>query len=340
MGPRSATISDVARAAGVSKTTASEALSGNPRTTVSQQTREKVCEVARTIGYRKSGLAFALSTGRTYTIGLICEAKSDAERTNRISVYQKDILLAVARAASRVGLRVTVLFAHADAGATLAEVQDGRVDGVILASIPDAPLSSRLYASGFPVVTIGSGSPERRIHPDNRGGVRLAVQHLVELGHRTIAYVGYESAVTPTWTEQERLSGYREAMHEYGLTEQSYGQDNVNTLLAEWHSLSPGARPTAFVAYNDGVAVGLLRRARRRGIDVPRDVSVVGFDDVFSASECDPPLTTIENPLDEQAESAVNALQFLWRGEEPPPTLPVPTRLILRESTAKPTLSK
>jgi DNA-binding LacI/PurR family transcriptional regulator len=326
---RNVTISDVARAAGVSKATVSIALRGDD-TPVAPRTRLRIQEAAERLGYERSALALALSVGRTYTIGLVSQVDAFSDNTSRINTYQKDVMVAVTCACARAGLRMTTILARSHGSTAPAEITDGRIDGVILATLRDDALSEAIFQRGFPAVTIGSGYSERRVWPDNRGGLRSAIDHLVDLGHHRIAYVGYSLSVVDSWTTQERAAGYEEAMQAHNRVPFSVSMAQLPALLAK-----PAAtRPTACVCFNDNIAIEVLREARARGIAVPSQLSVIGFDDEVTARTADPRLTTIENPLDQQAEAAITLLQTLWRAEEALSPPPIPTRLIVRASTA------
>jgi LacI family transcriptional regulator len=331
---RTITINDVARAAGVSKATASVALStGTGRSAtirVAPETRLRIRKAAEELGYTKSGLALALSSGRTYTVGLVSQAETHSGDVLTFNAYQKDVMIAVTCACARAGLRMTTILVTSPGTTAAAEIADGRVDGAILATLRDDGLSEDVFKRGFPAVTIGSGYAERRVWPDNRGGMQQAVEHLYSLGHRRILYVGYPQTDVGRWTREERRDGYRDAMLARGLTPRFQSDGTIGAVLDE----TPATRPTACICFCDAIAVDVLRAARRRRIDVPSELSVVGFDDGVIAQSADPRLTTIINPIDAQAETAVALLQALWRGESVASPPPVPTSLIVRESTA------
>jgi LacI family transcriptional regulator len=331
---RTITINDVARAAGVSKATVSVALSSgtSPGATVrvATATRLRVRKAAEDLGYIKSGLALALSSGRTYTVGLVSQADSLSDKVSSFNAYQKDVMIAVTCACARAGLRMTTILVSKPGTTSSAEIVDGRVDGAILATLQDDELCRDIFMRGFPAVTIGSGHAERRVWPDNRGGMSQAVEHLYSLGHQRILYVGYPESNFGRWTKEERRDGYRDAMLARGLTPRF---DNVRT-IREVLGESPVTRPTACVCFCDAIAIDVMRAARQCRIEVPGDLSVVGFDDGVIAQSADPRLTTVENPIDAQAETAISLLQSLWRQEPAVSPPPVSTSLIIRESTA------
>jgi DNA-binding LacI/PurR family transcriptional regulator len=325
---------DVARAAGVSKATAAAALNERTRSRVAGATRQRIEEAAATLGYERSALAVALSVGRTYTVGLVSQVDNSQKTTAQINAYQKDVMLAVTCACARAGLRLATILVHSPGTVAAAEITDGRIDGAVLATLRDETLAEEVFRRGFPAVTIGSGYSELRVAPDNQGSMRQAVEHLISLGHRRIAFVGYALSAVDTWTSQGRIDGYTEAMLAGGLVPCILSDVNQYADLQEAFSAAPEERPTACVCFNDSVALGVMRWARARGLRLPDDLSVVGFDDGVLATSTEPPLTTIENPVDTQAELAISLLQSLWRGEKVVSPPPVSTRLIVRESTA------
>ncbi|HRD84506.1 MAG TPA: substrate-binding domain-containing protein, partial [Rubrivivax sp.] len=215
-----------------------------------------------------------------------------------------------------------------------------RVDGVIVLTgrLSDATLAG--YARSMPVVVTGrrqSAPGLMALDFDNFGGARLAVEHLLGLGHRRIAFISGDMRHPDS---KERLRGYRSALEAAGVplhaalilagayTEES-GRIAVEQLLDR------GERFSAVFAANDQMAYGARLALHRRGLQVPGDVSLVGFDDLASSVYSIPPLTTVHHPIYELGQLAATALLQLLAGERPAPTMPQP-RLIARESTAPP----
>jgi LacI family transcriptional regulator len=221
----------------VSKATVSVALSSGtgPGATVrvAAETRLRVRKAAEDLGYIKSGLALALSSGRTYTVGLVSQADSLSENVSTFNAYQKDVMIAVTCACARAGLRMTTILVSTPGTTTAAEIADGMVDGVILATLRDDELCRDIILRGFPAVTIGSGHAERRVWPDNRGGMCQAVEHLYSFGHQRIVYVGYPESNVGLWTKEERRDGYRDAMLTRGLTPRFDNVRTIREVLAE-----------------------------------------------------------------------------------------------------------
>lgn len=322
---KAVTINDVALEAGVSKTTAVFILNDRPGFKVPETTRTRVRDAAQRLGYRRSGLARALSTGRIFTIGIVLRM---AWGSAHYSVYAKDVLAAMARACREEGLRLTLIPFPMEGTLTVDDVADQRVDGLILVSLYDDGFAHQVYASRFPTVTIGSGYAERLIAIDQKRGTGEATEFLLDLGHERICHVLGENPGSRA--REERRDGYTEVMQAHGKEPQCVTLPEALALLTQ------PTRPTAFVAYNDDQAWRLSVAAREAGLCVPQDLSIIGFDNNVLAETAFPPLTTVENPLDVQARRALKVLQCLWQGEEPSAMAPIPTRLVVRQSTAAP----
>ncbi len=330
------TIQDVAREAGVSKTTAASILRDQRGFQVSPETRIRVYSAAARLGYRRNALAAALSSGRTHTIGILLPPLAAADGSALMNSFGHEIFVAIFEAASQAGLRVTPAPQHPgpDGGTPLQHLIDGRVDGLVLVSLRDKDFVDEIYASGVPCVEMSSGFGKRLIHPDNEGGTAAAVRHLVGMGHRRIAYWG---AGQSSFSGEHRRNGFLLAAEEHGLSPAETPLVSTPPAVSALLRLPSPQRPTALVAFNDHQAFITLDIARGIGLRVPEDLSVVGFDNKILAEAARPKLTTVHNPLKEQAAAAVIVLEALWKGEEDPPIpLPIPTYLVLRESTGPP----
>jgi LacI family transcriptional regulator len=334
--PRAATkvtVQDVALEVGVSKTTAASVLRNAPDFQVSDATRQRVLDAARTLGYRRHAVAVALSSGCTNTVGLLLPLPDINARLPASRIYGQDIFVAVFQAASRAGLRVTAIPMHggADGKLSVQDVTDRSVDGLVMASMRDAEFVREIYEAGIPCAEIGSGHGRHLFHPDNEGGAHLAVDHLWELGHRRIAHW---RGAGDNYASIHRLQGFLDAMGAYQLSSKGRVVENAAE-LAELLRLPAAQRPTAVFAYNDFQALLALDAAREVGLRVPEELSVVGFDDNILAESARPQLTTVRNPLGTQADAAIAMLQGLWRGEtELGAPYSVATQLIVRHSTA------
>ena len=304
---RPTTMKDIAIATGVSRSTVSRILSDAPLAVpVAQETRARVLAVARDLGYRPNPLARALRGAPTMLLGAIVREITDPFFAGAIE--------AVSTAARVRGYNIVLGLAHARAREAheLATVLEARqCDAILLlGDMGDQPqLLADLRDTHVPVIALWQGSGLDLIpgvQVDNDLGIRIAINHLVGLGHRRIAFIGGQ----PLGDIRERQAAYRDAMAGIlGEVPPAYilqvantpeaGEAALNTLLA----VRP--MPTAIVASTDVLAVGVLRGALLRGIRVPDELSVVGFDDIMMATVTVPGLTTIRMPIEAMAAEAV-----------------------------------
>jgi DNA-binding LacI/PurR family transcriptional regulator len=318
------TLHDVAREAGVAASTVSRALSDPDR--VNARTREHVRAVARGMGYQPNRLAQALHTGRTRMLAVLVPDITNPHNFGLVRGAE-----AQARAAGS-----TLVIADTQAGAELEVAHLDRlassVDGFVLAAsrLPDEELLT--LAGRFPVVLFN-----RRVAglaslvTDSVDGSRQIVEHLVALGHRSLAYL---AGPVGAWSDATRWRALAEHAEAAGVRIVRCGPF-APTLdggpAAADVGMSTGA--TALIAFNDLMAIGVLRRLGERGIAVPGRVSVVGFDDIFGSDFCHPPLTTVAGPVDEAGRTLVDVL---LGGQVPVPVLTLPTHLRIRASTGPP----
>jgi len=302
-----ATIADVAARAGVSTATVSRVLAGLGR--ARPETKARVLEAAHALDYRPSEVARSLKRRSTQTLGLVI---TDIENP-----YFPQLVRSVEDAARALGYTVLLASVADDPereAAYLDLLADRRVDGLIIAaSSLGARHGAWLAAPPVPVVLVNTAAPEvglPAIMSDNEGGGRMAAAHLLDLGHRQFGYLmpPPRNADAPA-----RLAGVQAALTEAGL--------GPNALtVARGEPLVPGGEAatldildrapdtTAFLAYNDLMAIGALRALRQRHRPVPATASVVGFDDVALAAYVDPPLTTIAQRTEEMGRWAVARL--------------------------------
>jgi LacI family transcriptional regulator len=326
------TIRDVARAAGVSVATVSRVVNATGQ--VTEATALRVREAVRRLDYVPHGGARSLTTRRTHVIGVVLpEMYGD---------FFSEIIRGVDRTARPAGYHVLVSGSHSDPAETMAVLQalHGRVDGLVL-MMPGPGLGrlDRSLPRRTPAVLLnGAGAtahPSLRV--DNRRGARLAVDHLLDLGHRRIAHVRGPEANADA---AERLLGYREALAGRGVAAEprlelagDFREESGYAAAERLAELVP--RPTAVFAANDAMAIGCLAGLRARGLEVPEDLSLVGFDDVPNARYLTPALTTVRVPIAEVGSRATERLLRMLAnpteagGED---EVVVPT-LSIREST-------
>ncbi len=329
-------ISEVAARAGVSKATASRALSGVGY--VSDTARERVRDAAAELGYVPSTSAVSLATGRTQNIGVVMPY------VNRW--FFAEVLEGIQEALLEHGLDLT-LYDAKPGTAGRARIFDDflarkRFDGLIAVGLEPADHELELLTRiGRPIVSIvGVGDETSLVAVDDDYATRRATEHLIALGHREIAFVG--GAPHGHWTliDQERLAGYRHAMREAGLSSEVRHVHSEVSMPGGYAAAvdllgDTRRRPTAIVGVCDEVAIGAIIAARRLGIQVPSALSVVGIDDHEFADMF--ALTTLQQVPRAQGAAAVEILLAEIADPQHAPTrLRIPSRLIVRNSTAAP----
>jgi DNA-binding LacI/PurR family transcriptional regulator len=326
MEPRP-TIYDVAKLAGVAASTVSRAFARPGR--VNADTAARVFAAARELGYRTASLP-GLTTSRTRTLALVV--------TDITNPFYAEIIRGVHEAAA--DLDYTVLLSHTmeDAHVERAWIEHElpTVEGIVLASSRMSDSAIRTLAKQKPVVMLNRRLPEvPSILIDNQRGMRRAMEHLGELGHTSVTYVSGPEA---SWTDGVRWQSLREAGYELEMKVQRVGPTNSPTIDAGFRRAGQVlAHPTtAVVAYNDVLAIGVIKGLGRRGVDVPNDVSVVGVDNILLAQVVEPELTTVASPLRSQGETAVRNLVAMVNGAVPTgEPLLLPVKLVVRRSTAQ-----
>ncbi|TWD83841.1 LacI family transcriptional regulator [Kribbella amoyensis] len=321
------TIRDVAKAAGVSPSTVSRALSLPDM--VDPATRERVLRVADHLGYRPNRAARGLITGRTGNLGLILPDLANP--------FFPSVVKGIQHQAHQADYQVFVADSDEDPGAELGLVRSlaKQVDGLILCSPRMRPAELREAATfAAPVVLVNrkEGSIPA-IAIANAAGMRLIVDHLAGLGHHRIGFV---AGPRSSWSGRERLRGLRVAATATGteLVELGHFPPTFEGGVdAAEGALISGV--TAVVAYNDLTAFGLLSALRARGVDVPGQLSVVGIDDIQMATMVHPPLTTLNIPKERTGRASVDLLLHLLgeRADIPDRVREMPTELVVRETT-------
>jgi LacI family transcriptional regulator len=333
------TLKGVAAHAGVSVATAARVLQGDPTLSVRPETRARVTAAATELGYRPNRVASGLRTRRTGTIAVVLPDPQN--------IMWNEMLRAIERTAGERDDVVVVADAH---GPTLDPTQlarfvlEGRMDGLLVAfaTIADE-FVAQIAGRGLPLVPVNSRSTmvDGSVTMDDVTGSRLAVDHLVDLGHRRIAFV---TGRMDTDVGRRRERGYREALAAHGLaadpslivegdfTERS-GRAAGEALLRR-----PRAeRPTAIYSVNLATALGIRAAAADVGVRIPDDVSLVTMDDHPVLEHTAPALTAIRMPMDEMGERGARMLlDVVEGGPLRHETTATPPRLVVRRSTAAP----
>lgn len=363
--PGKHTIDDVARLAGVSKATVSRVLNHKPD--VDPMTRERVLRIVEEIGFVPSITATGLAGGRSHLIGILIPSFTWP--------FIPDVMRGVASVISDTPYEL-VLYSIND---TMREKSTSEVIDNILATKLTAGLLAifpgslshylvRLHKQGFPVVLVDDQKPPTStpwVGADNYHGSKMAVRHLIELGHRRIAHI---SGPHQHLCTQERYQGYHDALLEASIPPDpqlvvegnftaKVGRQVANQLFV----LPAETRPTAIFAANDQTAYGVMVAAEAFDLHIPKDVALVGFDDISSAAHVRPSLTTVRQPFYEMGQRGIELLLSMLRssqssthsrnawlaatpaqsasyetGENEPARIQLPTRLVVRMSCGSP----
>lgn len=328
---RPAAMSDVGRLAGVSHQTVSRVINGSRQ--VRPETRRRVLEAMRELGYRPNLTARALATGRTQMLGVV---SFDTTLYGPAST-----LLGIERAAHEAGYFTIVASMKALTRGSVADAVDHlrlqSVDGIlVIAPLEDAAEALLHTAVDLPLVAVEAG-PESAVpvvEVDQVAGAEKATGHLLELGHRTVWHI----AGPPEFLEsRRRLDAWRRTVEAAGI-------EAPPPLPGDWSARSGydlgrqfAADPevTAIFAANDQMALGVLRALHEAGRAIPSEVSVIGFDDIPEAPYFLPPLTTIRQDFDELGSRSLRVLlRMIETGETGPPAPRVDPELVIRASTS------
>jgi LacI family transcriptional regulator len=328
------TLKQLGQLAGVHPSTVARVLNDDPRQRVSDEVRQRIVALAHEHGYQPNHLARSLRTKRSYVIGTLIPDIANPFfallfRGIEDALAQRDY---------------SVILANTDDDPAreeraVAMLRGRQVDGLILAAVRrNDPVVRQLAAEGYPCVMVNRHMDPltaNAVVPDDYAGAVAAVEHLIALGHRRIGHIAGSDDIS---TGHSRRAGYRDALERHrlpfdpallvqGSYRESGGYEAMRSLLA----LSQP--PTAVFAVNDLAAAGALRAAHEAGLQVPRDVSIVGFNDLSTAVQTTPPLTTLRVPLHEMGVAAGRLLAQLLSEEAPTDPVVVPVTLVTRAST-------
>ena len=331
------TLEEVARLAGVSRSTVSRVINNHPN--VRPETRERVQQAVRQSGYRPHPVARSLVTKCTQIIGMVIpEAVTTLftdpffplllrGATETCNAHHYQLLLSLFN--GPVGREE--MYQHV--------LHHGYLDGVLVASTSlDDPLISNLLRDQIPFVSVGRHT-DKRVHyvdVDNVSGARMAVEHLIRLGHRRIATI---TGRLDMIAGQNRLEGYRQALQAHHIQVEEglifEGDFSESSGVMGMQRLLPASPDAVFVA-SDMMAIGALKALRQAGCQVPHNVALIGFDDIPAASVIEPALTTVRQPIERLGSMAVDLLLSVLENssEEEAPThrIILPTELVIRAS--------
>lgn len=327
-----ATMADVARRAGVVSSTVSHVVNGTRP--VSPETAAAVERAMQELGYVPNSVAQSLARAATNTVGLAISSRSN--------IYFSDIIVAVENACARLGLMVFLADTADDPEQELKLVRalhQRRVDGMILASSgdPEQRAIAYLRENGLPCVLLDRlvSRDFDQVGVENKNAVKQLVDHLVWHGHRRIGMLSNQAGFATT---NERIEGYRHGLETNGLPWDDAllelgSPDNAANVQATLRLLDQPNRPTAIVAGNNFATIGVMYAIRERGLRIPQDIALVGFDDFDWADLFEPRLTVIAQPLRQIGELAADMLlQRIKAPTKPKRTIRLKPSLIIRTS--------
>lgn len=341
MSPKRVTSMDVARRAGVSRTTVSFVLNNVPGMQISDETRQRVIDAARELGYVPDAAARALASGRSMTVGLLLARRHNVIASDMFLTQMMEVLVReVGRRGMRLMLEVVEDFENSESYLNL--VRSNSIDGVLYSGPRFEDTALRVLVDhGVPTVLMGAlpGDSYVFVDVDNRAAARRAAAYLLQLGHSCIGCITnaqpiYAAAV-------DRLQGFQEALaaagvevgpslYRFGDFDPESGYEQMKSLLDE------NPRMTAVFVASDVVAFGAMAAVRERGLRIPEDISIIGFDDVPFARYIEPGLTTIKLPVIELARRASEmVVALIHRQKLEQPQVLLEAELIVRSSCCR-----
>jgi LacI family transcriptional regulator len=347
------TLKDVAQRAGVSTATVARVLHG--KGSVSSKSRRLVEAAIEESGYRLNVVAQGLRTRRTLVLGHVLQTMS-------LNPFFAGVAVGVSQAAAEHGCGVLVYDTRSDAAHERRGVEmliGRRVDAILFTTATEQQNVEFAIEAGIEVVQVERVglTPTHAVTVDNYVGSSAATEHLISLGHRRIAFLGVDPTAPKAQksgdtipdvaafrtVERERIGGYLDALHRHGIPVPTdlislggtyYSVAHGLTIARQWLTVPVADRPTAIFATCDILAAGVLQAIYEHGLSVPRDISVVGFDDTY-ASYLTPPLTTVAQPVIDLGKAAARlAIEVLQAGDHGHRrTERLATRLVQRAST-------
>lgn len=327
---------DVAKLAGVSRTTVSFVLNDVPGVKITEETRQRVLEAARQLNYYPTAAARSLASGKTHRIGLIL---GEGQKRLSADAFLPTFLQGVTASVHQRGYLLVLQMAEdvPSHEAYVRLIREQQVDGLILSGPRlDDPLLTELAEDRFPLILHGrlDECDFPCVDVDNKAGGYQATTHLIGLGHRRIGFVS--NAPLSYSGAQDRFAGYKQALAEHDIDlddslvrTAAFLPQTGRKAMAEL--LRQPQPPTAVFTASDVVAMGTMSAIQTAGLKIPDDVAVVGFDDIFLAAHVEPPLTTIRVPAYGLGWTAAEILISLIEGDEVS-SVTLETELVIRDS--------
>lgn len=332
--PKNITIAEISELANVSKTTVSRVLNNKPD--VLSETREKIKSIIKEYDYYPNAYAKAISNQKSNTIGLLIPYSSEYVFSNP---YYYEIMRGIAIEVNKCGYYLMFLYSQND-NYKIA-LKQNRVDGVIVASPGRGHgyIFNEIKDIEIPVVStskVVDAEGINYIDTDNIRGASLAVEHLISLGHRRIAFINGPDILA---SSKDRLAGYMSMLEKYDITYDpnivKYGEPSIISGYKAMEQILKEEDVSAVFVSSDLMAVGVINAINNAGKTVPGDISVIGFDDIPLAGDLNPPLTTVRQHACEKGRLSVKVLIDLINGKNVRKRKNVKIELVVRNSTRK-----
>lgn len=337
---KNASIKDVAKEAGVSKATVSYVLNDTPHQSISEETAARVREAVKKLDYVPNLNARSLSSRKTKLIGVVIPQTEPGREFLFSNPFYGDLLSSAEYAARRNGYHL--LLSGSESNQSYMSIARNRgVDGIIIVGAYPTKWLDELHELSIPVVLVDTYVKDPVYHTigiNDRLGGRMATEYLIKNGHRSIAFVCGQ--IEDQGVVQKRYQGYRDALEGAGIKvkEEHIYSGNISFEYAQdvaQEMLKRGKKETAAFVSADILGMGLIKGLRRLNLRVPRDLSIVGFDDVYLAKMCDPSLTTVHQDIAAKGTTAVQFILDALSGEPGKQEKILPIELVERESVQK-----
>jgi LacI family transcriptional regulator len=334
MRTKNLTLEKIAKIAGVSPATVSRVVNNYPH--IRPEVRERVQKIIAQTGFQPNVIARSLASDRSGIIGLVIP---NSPRMVFTDPYFASLIQGITQATNRSSLTLSLFLFHSkeeEVRTIQSILSTGLLDGVIItADRKEDSFVPKFAERGLPFVLIGRPEKQMQISyvdSDNVAGGYLATEHLLKLGHRRIATIGSDQNTAG----DDRYSGYQNALENYQFKIDpclvAFGDFSMDSGYTAMKKLLPEMPDAVFVA-SDTMALGALRAIREAGLRVPDDIAVVGFDDLPPALQADPPLTTVQHPIEQSGKLAVEMLITLLNEKDAPSRRTIlPGKLIIRGS--------
>ncbi len=305
------TIRDVSKKSGYSVATVSRVI--NDSDLVTEETKKKVGQVIKDLGFVPNNTARGLSTRKSNTIGMIVP--------NISNPFFGELIKGAEEAAGKNGFNIIILNSSYNNEKTIKDImilKSRNVDGIIMSSVDfDESIYNTLVENGIPFVLTGPVLSNHKINyvsVDNLEGAKKAIKHLIELGHERIGYMSGDYA---SYLNKLRLQGYREALeaNNIKIDKELVFKENIEKNIDKFMKMKSEDKPTAIFTFNDYMALDYMEKLEEKGIKIPEDVAVVGFDNIKMASYYSIGLTTVDNRQEEFGEKSFELLQDIIKGK-------------------------